>query len=67
MEYKLYVNGMRCNHCVKSIESAVKNIESVENCIVNLEEKSVTITSNDNNFSIDKVKECIDNLGFDIA
>lgn len=66
MEYKINVNGMRCNHCVKSIENEVGNIDGVSSCKVNLDDATVTVVA-DENVSINTIYTAIDDLGFEVV
>ena len=43
-EINFKVNGMVCNGCENRVKNALKNIEGVENVIVNHESGMVTVT-----------------------
>lgn len=43
MEKKMLVDGMMCNHCKMTVEKALKSVAGVQDAVVNLEEKTVTI------------------------
>ena len=43
MEKKMLVDGMMCNHCKMTVEKALKGVAGVQDAVVNLEEKTVTI------------------------
>ena len=44
MEKKMLIEGMMCNHCKMTVEKALKGVEGVSDAVVNLEEKTATIT-----------------------
>ncbi len=46
MEKKMLVEGMHCNHCKASVEKALKAVNGVADCVVDLEAKTATITLN---------------------
>lgn len=62
---KLQVNGMSCQHCVNSIEKAVKEIGG--SARVDLKTNSVTVEYDENTLSLDAVKEAIEEQGYDVA
>lgn len=43
---KLHVTGMTCQHCVRSITSAIAAIDPLANVAVDLEAEIVTISGN---------------------
>lgn len=61
---KLTVEGMSCNHCVVSIEGAVKELGAVGK--VDLTNKTVDVTFDDAQVSLDKIKEAIEDQGYDV-
>ncbi len=40
---RLRISGMHCDHCIKSIESALSTLSGVESCAVRLGEAEVTV------------------------
>jgi copper chaperone len=60
----LKVEGMSCQHCVNSIEGALKEIGAVGK--VSLESNSVDVSFDENKITIDAVKETIEEQGYDI-
>lgn len=42
------VQGMKCKHCVMTVNETVTEIEGVESCSVDLENKTVTVKFADN-------------------
>lgn len=61
----LQVNGMSCQHCVNSIEKAVKEIGG--SARVDLKNNAVTVEYDENKLSLDAVKEAIEEQGYDVA
>jgi copper chaperone len=60
----LQVEGMSCQHCVNSIEGALKEIGATGK--VSLESNSVDVSFDENKITIDAVKEAIEEQGYDI-
>lgn len=65
MKKTIYVNGMQCMHCKKSVEDAVKNIGGVKNATVDLEKKCVYIEL-DNEINLDIIKKAIEEKGYEV-
>jgi copper chaperone len=61
----LQVNGMSCQHCVNSVEKALKEVGASAN--VDLKNNSVTVDYDESKISLDKVKEAIEEQGYDVA
>ncbi|MFC7687498.1 copper chaperone CopZ [Ureibacillus sp. GCM10028918] len=62
----LNVNGMSCGHCVKAIEGSVGELEGVQQVKVNLEDAQVTVSFDSEKVTLDKIKETIDDQGYDV-
>lgn len=62
----LNVQGMSCAHCVKSIEDNVGKLEGVDQVNVNLEAAQVEVSFNEAKVSLDKIKETIDDQGYEV-
>ena len=62
----LNVNGMSCGHCVKSIEESVGELPGVKSVKVRLESGSVDVEFNPAEVPLSKIKETIDEQGYDI-
>ncbi len=43
LRMRLRISGMHCDHCIKSIESALSTLGGVESCAVRLGEAEVTV------------------------
>jgi len=61
----LQVEGMSCNHCVNSIEGAVKGLGATAK--VDLSAKSVTVSYDENKISLETIKETIEDQGYDVV
>ncbi len=56
------VEGMTCNHCKANVEKNLEKLPFIDNLQVNLADKTVTLEGD--NIELEKVKETIDNLGY---
>lgn len=61
----LKVEGMSCQHCVNSIEGALKEVGVVGK--VNLVSSTVDVSFDENLITIGAIKEVIEEQGYDIA
>lgn len=61
----LKVEGMSCNHCVKSVEGAVKELGAEAK--VDLAAKSVTIAYDGDKVTVEAIKEAIEDQGYDVV
>ncbi|QNG60412.1 copper chaperone CopZ [Metabacillus idriensis] len=62
----LNVSGMSCGHCVKAVEGSVGKLEGVSEVKVHLEDGKVNVAFNPEKVSLDKIKETIDDQGYDV-
>ena len=58
------VKGMMCEGCENRIQNSLKSIENVQKVIANHKEGTVTIVGE--NVDIDKIKERIEDIGFNV-
>ncbi|MFB7138802.1 cation transporter [Gottfriedia sp. NPDC056225] len=65
METILKVDGMTCGHCKAAVMKAVEGVSGTNNIIVSLENKEVTFNYS-NSETVEKVKEAIEDQGYDI-
>ncbi len=63
METKLYVDGMMCPHCKARVEQVCKGIAGVTDAVVDLQDKSVTITGNPD---ISAIRKAITDAGYEV-
>lgn len=62
----LNVKGMSCGHCVKAVESSVGALNGVNEVKVNLEAGTVNVVFDNSAVTLDKIKEIIDDQGYDV-
>ncbi|GHH96961.1 copper chaperone CopZ [Neobacillus kokaensis] len=62
----LNVQGMSCNHCVKAVEGSVGTLDGVNTVKVNLKDATVAVEFNPEKVSLDKIKDTIDDQGYDV-
>lgn len=62
----LNVKGMSCGHCVKSVEGSVGALDGVNEVKVNLESGQVDVSFDNSKVTVDKIKEAIDDQGYDV-
>ena len=62
----LNVQGMSCGHCVKAIEGSVGHLEGINEVNVNLSEAQVEVSFNESQVSLEKIKETIEEQGYDV-
>ncbi|MCD8510154.1 MAG: copper chaperone CopZ [Bacillus sp. (in: Bacteria)] len=61
------VDGMTCNHCKTAVEGALKNVAGVSVAEVDLGEKNVSVEYDEASVTIDKLKEEIEEQGYDVV
>lgn len=62
----LNVEGMSCQHCVNSVNKAVGELKGVNRVSVDLKEKTVSVEYDPGQVGLDKVKEVIEDQGYDV-
>ncbi|MCD1159402.1 copper chaperone CopZ [Peribacillus frigoritolerans] len=62
----LIVQGMSCGHCVNSIEGSVGQLEGINQVNVKLNDAQVEVTFNESQVSLDKIKETIEDQGYEV-
>jgi len=62
----LTVEGMSCNHCVKAVEGNVGELKGISSVKVNLNAATVDVEYNNQEVSLDKIKETIEDQGYDV-
>ncbi len=61
------IEGMSCNHCKNSIESAVRALEGVTGAEVSLAQNQVTITFDSNTVTREDLESAITNAGYRVT
>lgn len=62
----LNVKGMTCGHCVKAVEGSVGALDGVGSVKVSLEAATVDVEYNPQEVALDKIKETIDDQGYEV-
>ncbi|MGG1399067.1 copper chaperone CopZ [Bacillus salipaludis] len=63
----LSVKGMSCGHCVKAVEGSVGELQGVKQVKVHLENGTVDVEFDQNVINLGKIKETIDDQGYDVV
>ena len=63
MEYVIKVDGMMCNHCKARVEKVCKAVAGVENAVVDLLAKTVTVTGS---MDLTAVKQAITDADYEV-
>ena len=66
MQTIIKVNGMTCSHCAMMIKAELSEIQGVNDCKVNVEQKSVEI-DHEEKLDLNKVNQAIESLGYEIV
>lgn len=61
----LNVTGMSCNHCVKSVEEAVKNVGAKGQ--VDLAAGTVAVEYDKQQVNVEQIKAAIEDQGYDVV
>ncbi|MFF2753312.1 copper chaperone CopZ [Psychrobacillus sp. NPDC058041] len=62
----LQVQGMSCGHCVNAVESNVGNLDGVNQVKVHLESGEVEVSFDEEKVTLEKIKETIDDQGYEV-
>jgi len=62
----LKVEGMSCDHCMISIVTSVEALPGVAKAFVNLAAKIVVVEYEPSQIALDKIKEKIEEQGYDV-
>lgn len=62
----IQVRGMSCGHCVAAVESSVGELTGVSSVKVNLENGQVAIEYDPASVTLEKIKDVIDEQGYDV-
>ncbi|MFC4768613.1 copper chaperone CopZ [Effusibacillus consociatus] len=66
MNVTLNVKGMSCGHCVNAIEGALGKLAGVSSTKVDLSANQVTVSFDESAVGLEKVKETIEDQGYDV-
>jgi copper chaperone len=64
--HKLTVEGMSCQHCVRTVKDAVKVLAGVDGVEVSLEDKLVTVEMNPESVNLETIKTAIESQGYSV-
>lgn len=62
----LNVKGMSCGHCVNAVEGSVSELQGVKKVKVHLDKGTVDVEFDQNVVNLGKIKETIDDQGYDV-
>ncbi|CAM3765022.1 copper chaperone CopZ [Cytobacillus oceanisediminis] len=62
----LNVEGMSCEHCIKAIEGSAGELVGVSNVKVHLDSGIVDVEYNSSKITLDKIKETINDEGYEV-
>ena len=65
MTKTISIEGMRCMHCVASVNDALKAVAGVTNVTVSLEAKNAVVEGE--NLNDAALKEAVEDTGFDVT
>ena len=60
------IEGMHCEGCSSRLERVLNNLDGVENAKVSLADKKAIIKFNENECTLEKIKESIEDAGFEV-
>lgn len=63
----LNVEGMSCSHCENRVKKAVGALAGVKSVDVSLEDKTVSVELDPSAVSENKIKEAIEEQGYDVV
>lgn len=63
----LDVKGMTCGHCEKAVNGALTDLDGIDKVEVNLETGKVDVSYDAAKVDHDKMKEAIEEQGYDVA
>ncbi|MGJ7034636.1 copper chaperone CopZ [Anoxybacillus eryuanensis] len=66
MTITLQVQGMTCGHCKAAVTNALQQLDGVSRVEVHLQEGTVDVEYDETKVSVDKLKEAIEEQGYDV-
>ncbi|PHA02273.1 copper-binding protein [Bacillus pseudomycoides] len=66
MTITLNVQGMTCNHCKMAVTNALTELAGVQHVEVNLQEGTVNVDYDEAKVDVEKMKEAIEDQGYDV-
>jgi len=66
MTITLQVQGMTCGHCKAAVTNALQELDGVSRVEVHLQEGTVDVDYDETKVSVEKLKEAIEEQGYDV-
>ncbi|EMT46462.1 copper chaperone CopZ [Anoxybacillus flavithermus] len=66
MMITLQVQGMTCGHCKAAVTNALQELDGVSRVEVHLQEGTVDVDYDETKVSVEKLKEAIEEQGYDV-
>ena len=66
MTVTLQVQGMTCGHCKAAVTNALQALDGVSRVEVHLQEGTVDVEYDETKVSVEKLKEVIEEQGYDV-
>lgn len=66
MTITLQVQGMTCGHCKAAVTNALQALDGVSRVEVHLQEGTVDVDYDETKVSVEKLKEAIEEQGYDV-
>jgi copper chaperone len=66
MTITLNVQGMTCGHCKMAVTNALQELDGVKHVEVHLQEGTVDVDYDETKVSVEKLKEAIEEQGYDV-
>ncbi|NHC38750.1 heavy-metal-associated domain-containing protein [Bacillus sp. MM2020_1] len=63
----LQVSGMTCGHCEKAVKTALLNVEGVSEVSVSLKDGKVEVGHDVSKAPLGKLKETVEDQGYDVV
>ncbi|UFT98260.1 copper chaperone CopZ [Radiobacillus kanasensis] len=67
MSLTLQVTGMSCGHCEQAVKEAINSLNGIQSVKVNLSSGQVDVDYDENQVTPSKMKEAIEDQGYDVA
>ncbi len=66
MQTELKVEGMTCGHCKAAVEGALGESTGVSEATADIDAGLVNVNYDESKISLDKIKEAIEDQGYDV-
>ena len=64
---KISIDGMACNHCTSSVNSALSALNGIGDVSVSLDDKSASVMYDENILTHQSIVDVINDLGFTVV